>query len=89
MVALGINWVTYRGQRLTYRTPHKGPHFELIERAMRAKLAQNPEVRRVLLGSGDLVLKPDHQQSDDAPPAWGYELIWMDLRSSILLESSE
>ncbi len=86
MVALGINWVTYRGQRLTYRTPHKGPHYELIERA---KLVQNPEVRRVLLGSGDLVLRPDHHQSDDAPPAWRYELIWMDIRAPILLESSE
>jgi predicted NAD-dependent protein-ADP-ribosyltransferase YbiA (DUF1768 family) len=50
---------------------------------MREKLRQNPEVRRVLLATGDLVLRPDHVQEADAPPEWRYCEIWMRLRGEL------
>jgi predicted NAD-dependent protein-ADP-ribosyltransferase YbiA (DUF1768 family) len=50
---------------------------------MRAKLAQNPKVREILLSTGDLVLLPDHIQEADPPAEWLYFKIWMDLRRDL------
>jgi len=83
MKKMGINWVTYRGQKLPYRVSEKGPHYQLIRRAMVAKLAQHQEVMRLLHATGDLVLRPDHNQGSDAPPAWKYYEIWMELRADL------
>ena len=47
------------------------------------KLKQNPEVGRVLLSTGDLVLKPDHHGEANPPPEWRYYAIWMELRSKL------
>lgn len=88
MKKMGIDWVTYRGERMEYRSPNKGKHYQIIRRAMAAKLQQNPEVRRVLQATGDLILRPDHHQPTDAPPAWKYFQIWMELRSELLPPSS-
>jgi hypothetical protein len=55
----------------------------LIEEAMRAKLAQNPKVRQVLLSTGNLILLPDHFQEANAPPEWAYFKIWMNIRSEL------
>lgn len=82
MKHLGINWVTYKGNQLPYRVTHKGKHYKIIRRAMEAKLTQNPKVRKILLSTGSLELRPDHKQ-EDVPPAWMYATIWMELRSKI------
>ena len=50
---------------------------------MRAKLAQNPKVRQVLLSTGNLILLPDHFQEANAPPEWAYFKIWMNIRSEL------
>jgi predicted NAD-dependent protein-ADP-ribosyltransferase YbiA (DUF1768 family) len=83
MKKMGINWVTYKGRKMDYYVPTKNDHYDLIVRATRAKLAQNPEVRRVLLATGDLVLRPDHHQPADAPPSWHYFDIYMQLRKEL------
>lgn len=87
MTALGINWVSYRGHQMTYRTPDQGEHYNLILRAMRAKLEQHPAVRALLLRTGDLALKPDHVQAADTSPAWKYFDIWTVLRSELQAEA--
>ena len=83
MKKMGINWVTYRGRRMDYYVPDKGEHYRLIVRATRAKVDQNPEVKKVLLATGDLVLRPDHHQPDEAPPSWRYYDIYMELRAAL------
>ena len=83
MKKMGINWVSLEGQQMTYRTPEKGEHYRRIVAALRAKLEQNPEVDRILLSTGDLVFRPDHHQEPNAPPAWHYHEIWMDIRSEL------
>ncbi len=86
MHKLGIDWVTFQGKRMPYRSMVKGvkgEHYRLIVEAMRAKLAQNPEVRRILLATGDLTLLPDHTQEANAPPEWAYFRIWMEIRSEL------
>jgi predicted NAD-dependent protein-ADP-ribosyltransferase YbiA (DUF1768 family) len=80
---LEIDWVTFEGRRVIYRSKQKGEHYRLIVAAMRAKLEQNPRVREVLLSTGDLTLKPDHVQELDPPAEWRYFEIWMELRSEL------
>jgi hypothetical protein len=50
---------------------------------MWAKVNQNPEVKKVLLATGDLILKPDHHQEPNAPAAWRYFEIWMRIRQEL------
>ena len=83
MRKLGIDWCTFEGRRMPYRSMTKGEHYRLIIQAMRAKLAQNPRVRQVLLSTGNLTLLPDHIQEPHAPPEWAYFKIWMDLRNEL------
>ena len=78
-----IDWVSFEGKRFPYRRAEPGEHYQLIVAAMREKLKQNPEVKRVLLATGDLVLKPDHHQEPNAPPAWRYNEIWMEIRQQL------
>jgi predicted NAD-dependent protein-ADP-ribosyltransferase YbiA (DUF1768 family) len=50
---------------------------------MREKVRQNPEVRKLLLSTGDLVLKPDHHQEPNAPAAWRYCEILTTIREEL------
>lgn len=83
MRRMGIDWVTFQGRRMPYRSTAKGDHYRLIVEAMRAKLAQNPKVREILLSTGSLILLPDHIQEPHAPPEWQYCKIWMELRDEL------
>lgn len=83
MKHLGIKWVTFEGKRIDYLENSKGEFYQLIWDAMTAKMEQNPEVKELLLKTGNLKLRPDHHQSPDSPPAWRYYDIWMEFRESI------
>jgi predicted NAD-dependent protein-ADP-ribosyltransferase YbiA (DUF1768 family) len=83
MRKLGIDWVTFEGRRMPYRSMTRGEHYRLIVEAMRAKLDQNPKVRQALLSTGNLILLPDHIQEPNAPPEWAYFQIWMEVRKTI------
>ena len=83
MRKMGIGWVTFEGKRMVYRSRTKGEHYRLIVEAMRAKLAQNPKVREILLATGDLILRPDHVTDPDEPPEWRYHEIWMEIRREL------
>jgi len=83
MRKMAIDWVTYRGRRMKYRSVEKGEHYRIIVRAMRTKLEQNPKVKEILLSTGNLVLRPDHYEEENPPAEWNYFQIWMDLRSEL------
>ena len=83
MRKMGIDWVTFEGERFAYRSKKKGMHYRLIAQAMRAKLEQNVLVRQTLLSTGDLILLPDHVEEPDPPAEWLYFRIWMDFRSKL------
>jgi len=89
MARMGITWVTFEGRRFEYRPAQPGRHYELIVAAMREKVSQNPDVRRVLLATGDLVLKPDHHEEAGAVAAWRYCKILMRLRDELRREDAE
>jgi len=83
MRKMEIDWVTFEGKRIRYRSKTKGDHYRLILEAMRAKLEQNPQVRQTLLSTGDLILRPDHIEEPDPPAEWLYFKIWMDIRTEL------
>lgn len=83
MKTLGIDWVTFERKQFPYRSKEPGEHYRLIVDATRAKVDQDPEVKRVLLATGDLVLRPDHYGEPDPPPEWKYYEILMQIRSEL------
>jgi len=83
MKRMGITWVTFAGKKMEYRPAKPGEHYRLIVAATRAKVAQNPEVRRVLLATGDLILRPDHHQEPNPPAAWRYYEILTQIRTEL------
>jgi predicted NAD-dependent protein-ADP-ribosyltransferase YbiA (DUF1768 family) len=83
MKEMGITWVTFAGQRFEYRPETPGEHYRLIVAATRSKVYQNPEVRKVLLTTGDLILKPDHHQEPNPPAAWRYYEILTQIRNQL------
>ena len=86
MRTMGIDWVSFEGRRFAYKPAIPGEHYRLIVAATWAKVRQNPEVRRVLLATGSLVLKPDHYQEPNAPAAWRYYDILMQIRAVLQTE---
>jgi predicted NAD-dependent protein-ADP-ribosyltransferase YbiA (DUF1768 family) len=81
-----VNWVTFDGKKMDYRTSAAGEHYNLILEATREKVKQNPEVKKVLLSTGDLVLRPDHHQGKNPPAAWRYYDIYMKIRDELQRE---
>jgi len=83
MKKMRINWVSFEGKRFEYKAAKPGEHYKLIVAAMWEKVKQNPEVKKVLLSTGDLILKPDHHPEPNAPAEWRYFEIWMQIRSEL------
>lgn len=83
MQAMDIDWVTFEGKQFAYKPTTPGEHYRLIVEATREKVRQNPDVKKVLLATGDLILKPDHHQEPDAPAAWHYFDILMQIRTEL------
>lgn len=83
MKKMGITWVSFAGQRIEYKLTFPGEHYHLIVAATREKVRQNPEVRKVLLATGDPILKPDHHQEPNAPAAWRYYEILTQIRTDL------
>ena len=83
MAKMGITWVSFEGKRFEYKPAVPGEHYKLIVAATWEKVKQNPEVKKVLLSTGDLILKPDHHQEPNAPAAWAYYEILMQIRKEL------
>src|SRR5215471_17612697 len=83
MAKMGITWVSFEGKHFEYKPAVPGEHYQLIVAATWEKVKQNPSVKRVLLSTGDLILKPDHHQEPNAPAAWKYYEILMQIRSEL------
>ena len=83
MKKMSIGWVSFEGKRFDYKPASPGEHYRLIVAATRQKVRQNPKVRKVLLATGNLVLKPDHHQEPNAPAAWRYYDILMQIRAEL------
>ena len=83
MKLLKIDWVSFEGKRLVYKESGESAFYQLIREAMWQKLQQNSEVRRILLATGDLKLRPDHAPSPPELKAWAFYDIWMEFRREL------
>lgn len=83
MKKTGITWVTFAGKQFEYKPETPGEQYRLIVAATWEKVRQNPEVRKVLLATGDLILKPDHHQGPNPPAAWRYYEILTQIRTEL------
>ena len=83
MKAMEITWVSFEGKQLEYRKADRDKFYQLIAAATREKVRQNPEVKKVLLATGDLTLRPDHHQGTNALPAWRYFEIMEQIRAEL------
>lgn len=89
MKKMGIDWVTFEGKQMPYRPAEPGEHYKLIVAATWEKVKQNPNVKAVLLSTGNLKLMPDHYQEPDAAAAWKYYDILTDIRTQLQKESGD
>jgi predicted NAD-dependent protein-ADP-ribosyltransferase YbiA (DUF1768 family) len=87
MKIMEITWVSFEGKQMEYKPAQPGEHYRLIVEATWEKVRQNPEVKRVLLSTANLVLKPDHHQEPYAPAAWKYYDILMGIRKELQREA--
>jgi hypothetical protein len=83
MTKMGITWVSFEGKPFEYKPVVPGEHYKLIVAATWAKVKQNPKVKKVLLSTGNLILKPDHHQEPNAPAAWRYFEILTQIRGRL------
>ncbi len=83
MRTMGIDWVSFNGNRFPYRPDKPGEHYRLIVAATKEKVRQNRIVSSVLLSTGDLILKPDHHQEPNVPTAWRYYEILRGIRAEL------
>lgn len=77
---LEIKWISYHGKRMEHKGKDQAEHYQLIFRATQAKMDENPKAKELLKKTRDLILRPDHQQSKDATPAYRYHEILMNIR---------
>jgi predicted NAD-dependent protein-ADP-ribosyltransferase YbiA (DUF1768 family) len=83
MKLMGIGWVSFEGKRFEYRSTVPAEHYRLIVAATREKVHQNPAVKKILLATGDLVLKPDHHGEPNPPAEWRYFEILAQIRDEL------
>jgi hypothetical protein len=86
MNKMGINWVTFEGRQIEYRASTPGEHYRLIFDATWEKVRQNPKVKKILLATGNLILRPDHHPEQNAPAAWRYYEILTEIRTQLQKE---
>lgn len=77
--------VNYLNHQFIYTDGKEGSqfHLELITRAIKAKVVQNPELLKLLIQTKGLKLRPDHLMSELALPSFKYHEILMKIRDEL------
>lgn len=83
MKKLGIQWQTYKGQKFDPKGKDMQFHYDLIYKAIEAKILQNTVIKDLLIKTGDLKFLPDHNQGSNITPAYNYCGITMKIRSGL------
>ncbi len=84
-----INWISYKNHKFNYKDMGVGSdfHYNLIYKVIEAKVMQNQSIKKLLLQTGDLKLRPDHTQAAGSPKAYYYFDILMEIRSKLQAEA--
>lgn len=83
MKIMGIDWVTFEGERIVYKGSGASRHYEILYAASVEKVNQNSEVKNLLKRTGSLILLPDHKVDPASPPAYRYGEIYMKIRENL------
>jgi len=80
-----INWISYKREIFNYKDHCTGSdfHYNIIYDAIKAKITQNPNIKKLLLKTKDLKLMPDHKIKKNSPKSYFYHDILMKIRSEI------
>lgn len=80
-----FTWMNYKDHKFNYSDMAEGSdfHYELITRAIREKIKQNPGIKKLLMQTTGLILRPDHTIKDGAPASYKYHEILMKIRSEL------
>lgn len=80
-----IKNVSYKKRFFNYKDFASGStfHLDLMEQATKAKVMQNTGVKKLLLETKGLVLRPDHLQGENVPPSYAYYKILMAIRDKL------
>jgi predicted NAD-dependent protein-ADP-ribosyltransferase YbiA (DUF1768 family) len=86
----GFKLINYFDHWFIYTDGKEGSlfHLELITRAIRAKVTQNPEIKALLLRTAGLHLRPDHLMSENVYPSFKYHVILEKIREELLKEET-
>lgn len=86
----GFKHINYFDHWFIYTDGKEGSlfHLELITRAIKAKVTQNPEIKALLLRTAGLKLRPDHLMSENIFPSFKYHVILESIREELLKEEA-
>lgn len=81
----GFTWISYQNKKFNYKDFATGSayHYDLIYRVTVAKIEQNPAIKKLLVQTGDLILRPDHNTPPGSPKSYYYFDILMDIRAKL------
>ncbi len=79
------DFMSYQSRYFHYKDMGEGSlfHYQLIYRAIYAKILQNPSLKKLLLRTKGLRLVPDHHLGSNKPQAYKYHMILMKIRESL------
>lgn len=80
----GFKLVSYKKKHFDYKDMSVGSnlHYQIIKKAIKAKVEQNPAIKKLLMQTKGLVLKPDHKQGLNLPKSYYYHEILMEIRDN-------
>ena len=80
-----LKMISYKDHQFYSKDGAEGSqfHYQLISRAIKEKVNQNPKIKELLLKTKGLVLKPDHIIGEKEPPAYEYHKILMKIRDEL------
>lgn len=86
MKSHAINWISYKTKKFNYKDMQEGSdyHYQIISKAIEAKVFQNEAIKNLLIQTGNLKLRPDHKIDPNSPKAYFYFDILMNIREKLL-----
>ncbi|MFA6236865.1 MAG: hypothetical protein WC635_06010 [Bacteriovorax sp.] len=77
--------INYKDHKFNYNDGRAGSafHLDLITKAITGKINQNPAIKKLLIQTKGLILKPDHKMKEDSLGSYKYHEILMKIRDEI------
>jgi predicted NAD-dependent protein-ADP-ribosyltransferase YbiA (DUF1768 family) len=86
-----IKWISFQTKKFNYKDMKDGSefHYQIISKAIEAKVTQNEAIKKLLIQTGDLKLRPDHKIDPNSPKAYFYFDILMQIRNKLMKKENK